>query len=78
MADFSFPNNNFVFLNLGVQVKGLIKLAAGSYKTRLQNGEIDTIEYPELLLSAASSIEVQKTKNIIQTPLNFGRGVFIE
>lgn len=64
--------------SLGTVVLTPIKFRGGSYKERLDNGQIITSQYEEFLLPPTATVQVRFRKNIVTTPLRGGRGEFKE
>lgn len=64
--------------SLGTVVLSPITFRGGSYKERLDNGQIITSEYDEFMLPPTATAQVTFTKNIVTTPLRGGRGEFKE
>ncbi len=64
--------------SLGTIVLSPITFRSGSYKERLDNGQITTVNFDEFQLPHTSTVEVTFQKNIIKTPLRGGRGEFKE
>lgn len=77
MGEFSTTTEPVPIINKAA-VRGAITFRGGSYKTRDANGQVKNVGFLPLQLPEASTLAVQVSKNIIETPLNGGRGSFIE
>lgn len=64
--------------SLGTLVLSPITIRGGSYKERLDDGTITTVQYDDFQLPFTSTVEVIFQKNIVKTPLRGGRGEFKE
>ena len=64
--------------SLGTQVLSPITFLGGSYKERLDNGQITNSDYDEFMLPPTSTVEVGFLKTVVKTPLRGGRGTFKE
>jgi hypothetical protein len=64
--------------SLGTIVLSPITFRKGSYKERLDNGQITTVNFDEYAFPHTSTVEVDFHKNIVTTPLRGGKGTFKE
>lgn len=71
-------DNSPVKSSLGTLVLSPITFKGGSYKERLDNGQIINSTYEELALSHTATVEVSLSKIIVKTPRYGGSGSFKE
>lgn len=75
---FQLPAEGSIKSTLGTVVLNPVLFESGSYKQRLGDGRIVTVDYSELLLPPATLVEVNLKKVVVKTPLVSGQGTFKE